>query len=169
MKFFIIKGVKSEERLLDETALFLHRTVKNLPQKTQNIITELYNKETMFRGKKILLVDDDMRNIFALGKVLREKGFDVIKAENGIIALEALKNNPDIDLVLMDIMMPIMDGFEASDYISKKKPYIPIIALTAISEDINKELFSASRIKKVLSKPVDVEELYETILNTITA
>ncbi|SHJ14778.1 Signal transduction histidine kinase [Flavobacterium terrae] len=117
---------------------------------------------------KILLVEDNKTNQLITKKIILKKGYCCEVANDGLEACKKVDEN-DYDLILMDIMMPIMDGFEASDYISKKKPYIPIIALTAISEDINKELFSASRIKKVLSKPVDVEELYETILNTITA
>ena len=88
----IIKGVKSEERLLDETALFLHRTISNLPKSKQKIINSLYDKEALFQSKKILLVDDDMRNIFALSKILKERGMEIIKAENGKNALEMLRD-----------------------------------------------------------------------------
>lgn len=111
----------------------------------------------------ILLVEDNKTNQLITQKIITKRGYKCEIANDGLEACKKV-DEKDYDLVLMDIMMPIMDGFEASDYISKKKPYIPIVALTAISEDINKELFTASRIKKVLSKPVNVEELHETIL-----
>ncbi len=116
---------------------------------------------------KILLVEDNKTNQLITQKIILKKGYSCEVANDGLEACKKVDEN-DYDLILMDIMMPVMDGFEASDYISKQKPHIPIIALTAISEDINKELFSASRIKKVLSKPVNVEELYETILKTVS-
>lgn len=116
---------------------------------------------------RILLVEDNKTNQLITKKIITKKGYTCDIANDGLEACKMVESN-DYDLVLMDIMMPIMDGFEASDYISKLKPSIPIIALTAISEDVNRELFSASKIKKVLSKPVNVEELYETILLFVT-
>ena len=112
---------------------------------------------------KILLVEDNKTNQLITKKIITKKGYTCDVANNGLEACKIVEEN-DYDLILMDIMMPIMDGFEASDYISKLKPKIPIVALTAISEQVNKELFSASKIRKVLSKPVNIEELYETIL-----
>jgi len=112
---------------------------------------------------KILLVEDNKINQLITKKIIIKKGYTCDVANNGLEACKIAEKN-DYDLILMDIMMPIMDGFEASDFISKLKPKIPIIALTAISEQVNKELFSASKIRKVLSKPVDIDELYETIL-----
>ncbi|RTY95154.1 response regulator [Flavobacterium sp. GT3R68] len=111
---------------------------------------------------KILLVEDNKINQLITKQIITKKGYVCDVANNGFEACNIVKEN-DYCLILMDIMMPIMDGFEASDYISKFKPDIPIVALTAISEDVNKELFTASKIKKVLSKPVDVEELYKTV------
>lgn len=111
---------------------------------------------------RILLVEDNKTNQLITKTIIVKKGYVCEVANNGLEACKMV-DAKDYDLILMDIMMPIMDGFEASDYISKLKPNIPIVALTAISEEVNKELFSASRIKKVLSKPVDVDELYETI------
>ncbi|MEO8515576.1 MAG: response regulator [Flavobacterium sp.] len=111
---------------------------------------------------KILLVEDNKTNQLITQRIIVRKGYSCDVANDGLEACNKVKEN-DYDLILMDIMMPIMDGFEASDTISKLKPNIPIVALTAISEDVNKELFSASNILKVLSKPVDVEELYKTI------
>ncbi|WP_300567989.1 ATP-binding protein [Flavobacterium sp.] len=112
---------------------------------------------------KILLVEDNKTNQLITKKIIAKKGYACDVANNGLEACKMVEEK-DYDLILMDIMMPIMDGFEASDYISKLKPKIPIVALTAISEEVNKELFSASKIRKVLSKPVNIEELYETIL-----
>ena len=115
----------------------------------------------------ILLVEDNKTNQLITQKIITKKGYKCEIANDGLEACKKI-DEKDYDLVLMDIMMPLMDGFEASDYISKKKPHIPIVALTAISEDINKELFVAANIKKVLSKPVNVDELYETILKFVT-
>ena len=115
----------------------------------------------------ILVVEDEQGIREAIGIYMKNQGYNVILAANGKEGLEKIETN-DIHLAIVDIMMPIMDGFEASDYISKKKPHIPIVALTAISEEINKELFVAASIKKVLSKPVNVEELYDTILQLVT-
>ncbi len=114
----------------------------------------------------ILLVEDNKTNQLITQRIITRKGYKCEIANDGLEACKKV-DEKDYDLVLMDIMMPIMDGFEASDYISKKKPYIPIVALTAISEDINKELFVAASIKKVLSKPVNVEELYDTIFQFV--
>jgi CheY-like chemotaxis protein len=111
---------------------------------------------------RILLVEDNKINQLITEKTITKKGYRCDVANNGFEACNMVGEN-DYSLILMDIMMPVMDGFEASDYISKFKPEIPIVALTAISEDVNKELFSASKISKVLSKPVNVEELYKTI------
>ncbi|MBP9151337.1 MAG: response regulator [Flavobacteriales bacterium] len=158
----IVKGVKSEERLLDETALFLHRTVRNLPEKTQQMITGLYDKETMFQGGKVLLVDDDMRNVFALGKVLKEKGLEILKAENGKIALQVLNENKDVDIVLMDIMMPEMDGYECMKEIRKQKRFkdLPVIALTAKAMKEDRQTCIDAGANDYITKPVDVERLF---------
>lgn len=111
---------------------------------------------------RILLAEDNKINQLITKKILTNKGYTCDVANNGLEACNMVSEN-DYSLILMDIMMPIMDGFEAAEYISKFKPDIPIVALTAISEEVNKELFTASRISKVLSKPVDVDELYKTI------
>lgn len=157
----IIKGVKSEERLLDETALFLHRTVKKLPTPKQKIINSMYNMDTMFIGKKVLLVDDDMRNVFALSKILKDKGFTIIKAENGQVALNELADNPDMDIVLMDIMMPEMDGYQCIGEIRRQQKFrsLPIIAITAKAmKDDRKKCIDAGA-NDYITKPVDVERL----------
>ncbi len=157
----IIKGVKSEERLLDETSLFLHRTISNLPKSKQMIINSLYDKEAVFLGKKILLVDDDMRNLFALSKILKERGMEIIKAENGINALQMLELHPDIHLVLMDIMMPEMDGYEAMKAIRSQLRYkkLPVIALTAKAMKDDKQTCIDAGANDYITKPIDVERL----------
>jgi len=157
----IIKGVKSEERLLDETALFLHRAISNLPESKQVIINNLYDKEAIFYSKKILLADDDMRNVFALSKVLKERGMEVIKVENGKIALEMLDKQPAIDLILMDIMMPEMDGYEAMKQIRLQGRFknLPIIALTAKAMKDDRQKCIDAGANDYIAKPVDVERL----------
>ena len=157
----IIKGVRSEERLLDETALFLHRTISNLPESKQQIIQNLHDKEIIFQGKKILLADDDMRNIFALSKILKERGMQIVKADNGKNALDMLEKNPDIDLVLMDIMMPEMDGYEAMRRIREQEKYrqLPVIALTAKAMKDDKQKCIDAGANDYITKPVDVERL----------
>ena len=157
----IIKGIKSEDRLLDETALFLHRTISNLPKSKQLIINNLYDKEALFHTKKILLVDDDMRNVFALSKILKERGMEVIKAENGENALELLDTHSDIDLILMDIMMPKMDGFEAMRRIRSQVKFksLPIIALTAKAMIDDKQKCIDAGANDYIAKPIDIERL----------
>ncbi|RHX93253.1 histidine kinase [Leptospira yasudae] len=157
----IIKGIKSEERLLDETALFLHRTIRNLPESKRSIINSLYDKDSLFQGKKVLLVDDDMRNIFALSKILSERGMTVLKAENGKNAIEILHKNEDADLILMDIMMPEMDGYEAMRRIRENTKYkdIIILALTAKAMKDDKRKCIEAGANDYISKPVDVERL----------
>jgi len=157
----IIKGVKSEERLLDETALFLHRTISNLPKSKQVIINKLYDKETVFHGKTILLVDDDMRNLFALSKILKERGMEIVKAENGKRAMEMLENHLEINLVLMDIMMPEMDGYEAMKRIRDNARFknLPVIALTAKAMKDDKQKCIDAGANDYITKPIDVERL----------
>lgn len=157
----IIKGVKSEERLLDETALFLHRTISKLPETKQHMIASLYDRESIFQGKKVLVVDDDMRNVFALSKILRDRGMEVIKAENGAVALKVLDNNHDVQIVLMDIMMPEMDGYEAMQRIRAQSKYakLPIVALTAKAMKDDKQKCLDAGATDYIAKPVDVERL----------
>src|SRR5450759_2344413 len=157
----IIKGVRSEERLLDETSLFLHRTISNLPMSKQLIINNLYDKESVFHSKKILVVDDDMRNLFALSKVLQERGMEILKAENGKIALEMLDSHPDIHLVLMDIMMPEMDGYEAMKRIRAQRQFkkLPVIALTAKAMKDDKQKCIDAGANDYIAKTIDVERL----------
>jgi len=157
----IVKGIKSEERLLDETALFLHRTVRDLPASKQKVIRGLHNREEVFSDKKVLLVDDDMRNVFALSKILKERGMDVTKAENGVAALNSLEKDPGVDIVLMDIMMPEMDGYECMRNIRKQSQFVslPIIALTAKAMKEDRQLCIDAGANDYITKPVDVERL----------
>jgi CheY-like chemotaxis protein len=157
----IVKGVKSEERLLDETALFLHRTLSQMPPRKREIITSLYDRSAQLSDKQILLVDDDMRNIFALSKVLTEHGMKVVKADNGRVALQALADHPGMDFVLMDIMMPEMDGYECMRAIRRQSRFrdLPIVALTAKAmKDDRKKCIDAGA-SDYIAKPVDVERL----------
>lgn len=157
----IIKGVKSEERLVDETALFLHQVVKAMPTKKRELIATLYDKDKALRDKVILLVDDDMRNLYALSHVLQEKGLNVLKAEDGRKALEMLEARQDVSLVLLDIMMPVMDGYETLAHIraNPRLTRLPVIALTAKAMLEDKERCIASGASDYLSKPVDLDRL----------
>ena len=161
----IVKGVKSEERLLDEVSLFLHKTVNTMPAAKRELIITLHERDATFSDKTILLVDDDMRNLFALSKILAEKGLKVLKAEDGQKALALLESHPEIALVLLDIMMPVMDGYQTAIEIRKQPRFydLPIIALTAkaLKEDRNKCI--AAGANDYLSKPVDVERLFSML------
>ena len=161
----IVKGVKSEERLLDETALFLHKVIEKMPKPKQAMLTDLHDKDNMFKDRKVLVVDDDMRNVFALSKILKQKGVIVEKAENGKKALKYLEENDDVDLVLMDIMMPEMNGYEAikiiRDKSSKVKNHdILIFALTAKAMKQDKEKCVEAGADDYLSKPLDTDKLF---------
>ncbi|HEY2408165.1 MAG TPA: HAMP domain-containing protein, partial [Polyangiaceae bacterium] len=129
----VIKGVESPERLLDETALFLHRVIADLPAHKQQMLERLHQSDEDLRGKKVLVVDDDVRNIFALGSVLERHGMQVITAQTGQEAITSLEGMPEVAIVLMDIMMPEMDGYQAMQEIRKQRRWaeLPIIALTA--------------------------------------
>ena len=157
----IIKGVRSEERLLDEVSLFLHRMVGRMPDKKRKVITNLYDTDVMFKDKTVLIVDDDMRNAFALSKVLAERGMKLIKAENGRKALDILEQEEQIDLVLMDIMMPLMDGYEAMKRIREQDRFakLPIIALTAKAMKEDRQRCIEAGASDYLPKPVDIVRL----------
>ncbi|MFA7384260.1 MAG: response regulator [Desulfurivibrionaceae bacterium] len=157
----IIKGARSPERLLDETTLFLHRVEKNLPKEQQEILNTLHDRESTLNGRTILLTDDDMRNVFALSSVLEEQGLAIVVAKNGLEALEKLAAHPEIDLVLMDIMMPEMDGYEAMRRIRKdpKQRNLPIIALTAKAMRGDRDKCLKAGASDYLAKPIDPEKL----------
>ncbi|BBI35307.1 response regulator [Cohnella abietis] len=157
----IIKDVNSPARLLEETALFLHRMESELPEEKQKLLSKLHQGEAAFENKKILLVDDDARNVFALSSVLEHKKMKVIVAENGREALSILEEQSDVDLVLMDIMMPEMDGYEAMKHIRSNAEWnnIPIIALTAkaMKDDRNKCIEAGA--SDYITKPVNTDQL----------
>ncbi len=157
----IVKGIKSEERLLDETALFLHRVVADLPDKKQQIIRNLYERDDIFVGKTILLVDDDVRNAFALSRLLSEKGLAVEIATSGKKALELLAEKSQINLALMDVMMPEMDGYETMRRIRAQHKFaqLPILALTAKAMPGDQEKCLAAGANDYLAKPVDIDRL----------
>jgi len=159
----ILKGLKSDERLMDEVTLFLHHVATTIPDNPKIKATEI--DESIFKGKKVLVVDDEIRNIFALGKILEDREIEVLEAENGKIALDILKENSNVDLVLMDIMMPEMDGYEAMTIIRKTPNIknIPIICLTAkaMKEDYQKAISSGAN--DYLSKPIDENKLFSML------
>ena len=157
----IVKDARSPERLLDETSLFLHRVEARLPQAKRRMLEQLHSTEGVFAGKKVLIVDDDVRNVFALTSVLEANGMDVIFAENGRDGVETLQANPDVDLVLMDIMMPEMDGYETMTAIRAIPQFtqLPIISLTAKAMKGDREKSIASGASDYITKPVDTDQL----------
>ena len=158
----IIKGGKSSERLLDEVTLFLRHVESKLPEQQQPKPRLLHDKDAVFHGKQVLIVDDDMRNVYALANVLDDKGMAVLIAENGKDALEQLRANGDsIDLVLMDIMMPEMDGYEAIRLIREQPAFrrLPIIALTAKAMKGDRQKCIESGANDYLSKPIEIDKL----------
>ncbi|HEX5073493.1 MAG TPA: HAMP domain-containing protein [Gemmatimonadaceae bacterium] len=157
----IVKDVKSPERLLDETALFLHRVEAKLPETKRRMLEQLHNTDAVFAGKHVLIVDDDVRNIFSLTSVLESHGMNVAFAENGREALARLESGPDMDLVLMDVMMPEMDGYETTRAIRQNPRFrsLPIIALTAKAMKGDREKCIAAGASDYITKPVDTEQL----------
>ncbi|WP_292753900.1 response regulator, partial [Nostoc sp. NMS4] len=157
----IIKDVRSPERLLDETALFLHRVQANLPAPKRQILEQLHSQDYFLTGKKALIVDDDMRNIFALTSMLERYQIQVLYAENGREGIALLENTPDIDVVLMDVMMPEMDGYETTRVIRENDQFksLPIIALTAKAMQGDREKCIEAGASDYITKPVDTEQL----------
>jgi CheY-like chemotaxis protein len=157
----IVKDARSPERLLDETSLFLHRVEARLPQAKRRMLEQLHNAEEVFKGKKVLIVDDDVRNVFALTSVLEANGMDVIFAENGKDGIDCLRANPDVDLVLMDIMMPEMDGYQTMAAVRQIPEFrqLPIISLTAKAMKGDRDKSIASGASDYITKPVDTDQL----------
>jgi len=157
----VVKDVESPERLLDETALFLHRAVANLPAEKQQMIERLHRSDEALAGRKVLVVDDDVRNIFALSSVLERRGRRVLTAGTGREAIDELERTPDIAIVLMDIMMPEMDGYETMQAIRQKHAFqrLPIIALTAKAMKGDREKCLEAGASDYLAKPVNTEQL----------
>jgi CheY-like chemotaxis protein/CHASE3 domain sensor protein/putative methionine-R-sulfoxide reductase with GAF domain len=157
----IVKDVRSPERLLDETALFLHRVHANLPQPKRQILEDLRQTDSILTGKKILIVDDDVRNIFAITSLLERYQMQVIFAENGRDGITTLEENLDASIVLMDVMMPEMDGYEATRAIRSQARFqsLPIIALTAKAMQGDREKCIEAGASDYITKPVDTDQL----------
>ena len=155
----IVKGPRSAERLVDETAIFLHRVVSQMSQSQQQYIINLHDRDFYLQDKVVLLVDDDMRNLFALAKVLEQRGLTVIKAEDGVKALALLAEGTTADLILMDIMMPGLDGYQTTQAIRQRGVRTPIIALTAKAMKEDRDKCLAAGADDYLSKPVDMDRL----------
>jgi CheY-like chemotaxis protein/signal transduction histidine kinase/CHASE3 domain sensor protein len=157
----IIKGARSPERLLDEVTLFLHQVEAELPAERQRMLRDARDREAVFEGRKILVVEDDVRNVFALSAVLEPKGAHVEIARNGKEAIAKLHDNPEVDLVLMDIMMPEMDGLEATRRLRTEPRFakLPIIALTAKAMIDDREKCLEAGANDYIAKPLDVDKL----------
>lgn len=161
----IIKGTGSHRKLLDETTLFLHRVEADLPETQQKLLRMIHDKEAVLSGKKILVVDDDMRNVFSIKKVLEDKGMKIVIGKNGKEGLTCLNDNPDIHLVLMDIMMPEMDGYTAIGEIRKQERFktLPIIALTAKAMKGDRSKCIEAGANDYLAKPFDIDRLFSML------
>jgi CheY-like chemotaxis protein/two-component sensor histidine kinase len=161
----VVKGVESPERLLDETALFLHRVVADLPVEKQRLLDRLHHSDDALVGKKVLVVDDDVRNIFALSSVIERRGMTVITAGTGREAIAKLESTLDIAIVLMDIMMPEMDGYETMQVIRQNPSFrrLPIIALTAKAMKGDREKCLEAGASEYLANPVNTEQLLSSL------
>jgi CheY-like chemotaxis protein/signal transduction histidine kinase/HAMP domain-containing protein len=157
----IIKDVKSPDRLLDETALFLHRVESSLPAEKRRMLEQLHQHDPSLAGRKALIVDDDIRNIFALTSVLEQHDMEVLYAENGKDGIRKLDETPGVDVVLMDVMMPEMDGYEAMRQVRETPRFkdLPIIALTAKAMKGDREKCIEAGASDYITKPVDTEQL----------
>lgn len=157
----ILKGARSFERLLAETTLFLHQVEAKLPEEKKKMLEKVHGSEDVLANKTILVVDDDMRNVFAISSLLESNNVKVVVGRNGKDGIEKLSNNQNIDLILMDIMMPEMDGYEAMRRIRKEKKWskLPIIALTAKAMKEDREKCIAAGANEYLSKPVEKDKL----------
>jgi HAMP domain-containing protein/CheY-like chemotaxis protein/signal transduction histidine kinase len=161
----VVKGVESPERLLDETALFLHRVIGDLPAEKQNMLEKLNSSDEDLVGRTALLVDDDSRNIFALSSVLERRGMKVLTATTGNEAIALVEETPELAIVLMDIMMPEMDGYQTIEKIRENKAYrrLPIIALTAKAMKGDREKCLEAGASDYLAKPVNTEQLLSAL------
>src|SRR5688572_3177348 len=161
----IVKGVESPERLLDETALFLHRVVTDLPPEKQQMLHKLHVSDDDLVGKLVLIVDDDVRNIFALSSVLERRGMRVLTASTGTEAIEILAKTPDVAIVLMDIMLPAMDGHQTTRAIRQNPRLrrLPIVALTAKAMKGDREKCVEAGASDYLAKPVDTGQLLSAL------
>jgi PAS domain S-box-containing protein len=157
----IIKDVRSQERLIDEVALFLHRVVRDLPEDNRRAILHLHESNEPLRGRKVLIVEDDMRTMFAMARLLAGHGVHPVKAENGGRALELLREHPDVDLVLLDMMMPVLDGYETLRRVRAQPQFetLPVVALTAKAMKEDRQRCLEAGATDYLSKPIDQDRL----------
>jgi CheY-like chemotaxis protein len=164
-KSIVLKGVRSPERLLDETALFLHRIVTDLPPAKQRMIETLHQSDEPLQDRKVLVVDDDVRNIFALNSLLERHKMEVISATNGTDAIKLVEATGDLSLVLMDVMMPEMDGYETMRRIRSNPKFrmLPIIALTAKAMKGDREKCLEAGASDYVAKPVNTEQLLSLV------
>ena len=155
----IVKGEGSSERLLNDTALFLHKAISAVPEEEQIIVQ--HRPDGSLEGRKVMIVDDDMRNIFSLTSALEQHGMSVIFAENGREGIDRLKESSDVDIALIDIMMPEMDGYETMREIRKMSRYrdMPLIAVTAKAMKGDREKCLEAGATDYVSKPVDIDQL----------
>jgi CheY-like chemotaxis protein len=160
-KSIVLKDVQSPERLFDETALFLHRVVTELPESKQKMLESLHSSNEVLHRRKVLVVDDDARNIFALTTLLENHEMDVMSATNGRQAIELIENTEDLSVVLMDIMMPEMDGYQTMREIRKNPRFrsLPILALTAKAMKGDREKCLDAGASDYIAKPVNTEQL----------
>jgi len=160
-KSVVLKDVESPERLLDETALFLHRIIADLPREKQAMLERIHGSNKLLRGRKALVVDDDARNLFALTSLLENQEMEVISATNGRMALEIIARTSDLRIVLMDIMMPDMDGYETIRNIREdpRSRTLPILALTAKAMTGDREACLDAGASDYISKPVNTDQL----------
>ena len=161
----VVKGVESPERLLNETALFLHRVITDLPAEKQQMLEQLNSSDEDLVGRTVLLVDDDARNIFALSSVLERRGMNVLTATTGNEAIDLIERTPSLAIVLMDIMMPEMDGYQTMEKIRQNRAYrrLPIIALTAKAMKGDREKCLEAGASDYLAKPVNTEQLLSAL------
>ncbi|MGB6603874.1 MAG: HAMP domain-containing protein [Steroidobacteraceae bacterium] len=164
-KSVVLKGVRSPERLLDETALFLHRVIADLPPAKQQMIEALHDSDEALKGRKVLVVDDDVRNIFALNSLLERHNMQVITATNGQEAIRLVESTDDLSLVLMDVMMPEMDGYETMRRIRSHQQFhlLPIIALTAKAMKGDREKCLEAGASDYVAKPVNTDQLLSLV------
>jgi CheY-like chemotaxis protein len=157
----VVKDAQSPERLLDETALFLHRVTSQLPESRRRMLEKLHSQDPALTGRKVLIVDDDVRNIFALTTFLERSDMQVLYAESGRDGIARLQETPDIDAVLMDVMMPEMDGYETMRAIRDMGKFnsLPIIAVTAKAMQGDREKCIEAGASDYIAKPVDMDQL----------
>jgi CheY-like chemotaxis protein len=163
----IVKDVRSPERLFDQTALWLHRNAATLPEDRRDMLKRLHDPDAILSGKKVLIVDDDVRNIFAMTSMLERYKMNIVSAETGKAAIEMLQNTPDVDVVLMDIMLPEMDGYDTMRAIRGMFGFeqLPIIALTAKAMKGDREKCIDAGASDYIAKPVDTERLLNLLRN----